>query len=106
MSGFGSSTSSPFRMEVVTSSGRAAMVEFLVQSDVVAVLHHDRCGGVFDRTALRAWLGAPGPPLAMDEVTFSVDRMVDQDGRVALTLPDVVKWTLSPTALAELRKRL
>jgi hypothetical protein len=42
----------------------------------------------------------------MDKVTFSLDRMVDRDGRVALSMPDVRQWTLSPTALAELQKRL
>jgi hypothetical protein len=95
-----------FLMEVVTTSGRAAQVRFQFGPERVEIWHHDRCHGVFGRALLRQWLSAPEATLVMDKVTFSLDRMVDRDGRVALSMPDVRQWTLSPTALAELQKRL
>ena len=95
-----------FTMEVVTMSGRAAAIEFRIHPDVVEVWHLDRCNASFDRLALRDWLSAPEHPLAVADVAFTVDRMVDRSGRVALSLPDVLVWTLAPDALAGLRQRL
>jgi hypothetical protein len=93
-------------VEVVTVSGRAAAVEFRILTDQVEVWHHLRRAGVFDRAALRQWLIDPGPPLAVDEVIFSVDRMIDVDGRVAISFPDVLVWPLSPRDLEILRRRI
>ena len=95
-----------FVMEVVTMSGRAAAVEFRIDGDTVEVWHRNRCAGVFARDLLRNWLGAPEQPLLAGDAVFSLDRMVDRAGRVAVTLPDVVAWTLSPEALAGLRQRV
>jgi len=93
-------------VEVVTTSGRAAAVEFRIRMDTVEVWHHDHCSGVFDREELRSWLAHPFKPLVVDEVAFSLDRMVDHNGRVALSLPDVMAWTLSPLTLANLQDRV
>jgi hypothetical protein len=93
-------------MEVVTRSGRAAAVEFRIRPDTgttVEVWHHGGLRAVLDRAVLRDWLAEPGPPLVVNDVVLSLDRMVDSDGRVALSLPDVVVWTLAPTVLAGLR---
>jgi hypothetical protein len=97
---------SRYSLEVQTVSGRAAAVEFRVRLDSVEVWHHDHCSGVFDREGLRCWLGQPHEPLVVDEVAFSLDRNVDQDGRVAISLPDVLVWTLSPSTLLCLRSKL
>jgi hypothetical protein len=89
--------------EVVTSSGRAAAVRVRVGGAAVEVFHHGRRCGVFERKVLMAWITQlPGRPLVADEVAWSVDRWVDCDGRVAITLPDVMAWTLSPDSLTEL----
>jgi hypothetical protein len=66
--------------------------------DTVEVWHHDHCSGVFDREELRSWLAHPFKPLVVDEVSFSLDRMVDNEGLVSLSLPDVMAWTRSPPA--------
>jgi hypothetical protein len=95
-----------FVMEVVTRSGRAAAVEFLIRAETVDVLHHQRLSAVLDRRQLRAWLATPGRPLVVGEVAFSLDRMVDRDGRVALTLPDVLVWTLAPNVLKGLQQMI
>ncbi|HST85683.1 MAG TPA: hypothetical protein VLL08_28350 [Kineosporiaceae bacterium] len=95
-----------FVMEVVTKSGRAAAIEFRISSDVVQVWHRDECHGEFAREELRTWLAAPKKPLIADDVAFSLDRMVDRSGRVAVSLPDVIAWTLAPEALAGLRQRV
>lgn len=94
---------SRFAMEVVTLSGRAATVEFRIRAETVEIWHHGRCSGVLDRFLLRSWLAAPDRPIVVDEVAFSLDRMVDSDGRVALSLPDVLVWTLAPVVLQELQ---
>jgi hypothetical protein len=91
--------------EVVTSSGRAASVEFRFRFDWVEVWHHDHCAAVLDRETLREWLAGPDDPLSVDELTLSLDRLVDRDGRIAITLPDVTEWTLSPDLEADLRRR-
>lgn len=95
-----------FLMEVVTRSGRAASVEFRIGSDYVQIWHRQSCHASFDRVALRNWLAFPREEFAVGEVAFTIDRMVDRSGRVALTLPDVRAWTLSPEALAGLHQRL
>jgi hypothetical protein len=95
-----------FVMEVVTVSGRAAAVEFRISDDLVAVWHRDECIGAFDRASLRTWLAAPEKPLVVGNVAFSLDRMVDRSGRVAVSLPDVLAWTLAPEALVGLRQRV
>lgn len=95
-----------FTMEVVTMSGRAAAVEFRIYRDVVEVWHRDRCNATFNRPMLRNWLADPQLPLSVADVAFTVDRMVDRSGRVALSLPDVMVWTLAPDALAGLCQRV
>jgi hypothetical protein len=42
----------------------------------------------------------------MGDVTFSLDRLVDVDGRIAITLPDVTPWTLTTKTTAQLRNRI
>ena len=94
------------RVQVVTMSGRATAVEFRVRFDAVEVWHWDRRCAVFDRWKLGQWLALPGAPLVADKAALSVDRMVDREGRIALSLPDVLAWTLAPSELAELQHRL
>lgn len=95
-----------FVMEVVTMSGRAAAVEFRISGEVVEVWHREQRNATFGRESLRTWLAAPASPLVVDDVAFSLDRMVDRSGRVAVSLPDVLAWTLAPEALAGLQERL
>jgi len=91
--------------EVVTASGPAAAIRFRIRSDYVEVWSEQRCCGVYDRNMLRTWLiRRPSWPLVIGEVTFSVDRYVDCDGRVAISLPGVQAWTLSPDVDAKLRE--
>jgi hypothetical protein len=94
------------RVQVVTTSGRATAVEFRVRFDAVEVWHWNHRCAVFDRWKLGQWLALPGAPMKVDQAALSVDRMVDRDGRVALSLPDVRAWTLAPAELADLRHRL
>jgi hypothetical protein len=95
-----------FTLEVVTTSGRAANVRFVFRPRLVEVWYRRHLGAVIDREVLRAWLAAPQAPLVVDEVALSLDRMVDSHGRVALSLPDVMVWTLAPEDLAGLRARV
>ena len=95
-----------FVMEVVTMSGRAAAVEFRISSDTVEIWQRDEFRAAFDREELRDWLATPGEPLVVDDVEFSLDRMVDRSGRVAVSLPDLLAWTMAPDALAGLRQRV
>jgi hypothetical protein len=90
-------------VDVVTSSGRTASVEFVVRPDVVEIWYRLRRCAAMDRGLLRGWLAAPQAPLVVDEVALSLDRMVDSRGRVAISLPDVMVWTLPPEVLTRLR---
>jgi len=93
-------------IEVVTLSGRAASVEFRFLKNTVEVWHAERRSGVFDRTELRIWLAEPFSALTVDEVSLTLDLAVDRLGRVAITLPDVRAWTLSPVELDNLRDQI
>jgi hypothetical protein len=95
-----------YAVEVVTGSGSAAMVDFVIRLNAVEVWFQERRRAVLSRRVLRSWLAEPQMPLVVDEVAFSLDRMVDFQGRVALSLPDVLVWTLAPEALAGLRRRV
>jgi hypothetical protein len=94
------------RIEVVTVSGRAASVELRVRGDRVEIWHHSRQVAVFDRVELRLWLTTPDRPLPEGEVIFSLDHLIDVDGRVAISLPDVLVWPFSPRDLETLRARI
>jgi hypothetical protein len=94
------------RVDVVTTSGRPAEVEFRVGSDAVEVWHWNQRCAVFDRWKLGRWLARPSTPLVADRASLSLDRMVDRNGRVALSLPDVLAWTLAPAQLADLKNLL
>jgi hypothetical protein len=93
-------------VDVVTTTGRAAALEFRLRLDTVEVWRSTHCYGVFDRDLLRDWLGGPSRPLVCDEVTLTLDRAVDVRGRVAVTLPGVRAWTFSEAELASLRVRV
>ena len=94
-----------FAMEVVTMSGRAASVEFRFQADQVEVWHWGERAGRFDHARLDDWLADPVRPLMSESVVLSLDRSVDRDGRIAISLPDVQAWTLCPATEDELGRR-
>jgi hypothetical protein len=87
-------------------SGRGAALEFRIRVDTVELWHHEHLAAGFDRDDLADWLREPGAPLVVDEATLAVDWKVDRLGRVAVTLPDVDAWTLSPTELDTLYRRV
>jgi hypothetical protein len=47
-------------------------VELAVRRDIVTVWVNSRTLAVIDRDRLRAWLGAPGEPLIVDDVEFLI----------------------------------
>ena len=47
--------------------------------------------------------GVVGRGSGFEAVRVGVDRMVDRNGRIAVSLPDVLAWTLAPTQLAVLK---
>ena len=90
-------------VQIVTMSGRAASVEFRVVQAAVEIWHRGELCAALDRGQLRSWLATPDGPLLEGTVELRHDRRVDRGGRVALSLPDVSEWSLSPTEFAELR---
>jgi hypothetical protein len=101
----------PFVVEVVTTSGRAAGIEFRPQNvvepqDSFGVWHHQQLRAVFDRPELTWWLAHPGALLEQSGVMLTWCYAVDSDGRPAITLHDVTGWTLSPTEHHELESRV
>jgi hypothetical protein len=76
-------------------------------SGQVQVWFHHHCGAVFSRAVLADWLCAPSRlPLVVDEVAFSIDRLADRGGQVAINLPGVPAWTIAPRALCARRERV
>lgn len=95
-------------LEVVTGSGRAALIDIRVRLDLVEVWSNgEHCCGVVDRDVLRAWLIAqPRTSLCFDEVVISTDHSLDIRGRIAISLTDVHAWTLSPHEQEKLLQRV
>ena len=96
-------------VELVTTAGPAAQLEIRVKDQTVELWRGTTCTAVFDREHLREWMDAmneTAPPPACGDVYFHLDRRVDQNGRVAITMPDVNAWTFSPRAYNDLRTRL
>jgi len=90
--------------EVVTHSGRAAGIEFRFTRDTMEVWRADTNLATFSRDIFRGWLDTlPPRPLTDDDVILSSDWSLDSAGGVALSLPDLSAWVLSPTVLIQLR---
>ena len=90
--------------EVVTHSGRAAGIEFRFKGDVMDVWRAETHLATFSRAILRGWLAAlPPRPLVDGTVILSTDGSLDSAGGVALSLPDLTAWVLSPSVLTKLR---
>jgi hypothetical protein len=91
------------RVEVITTSGCAQAVELRIQPDLIEVWCRDHCCGAFDRQKMRSWLADPGRPLTTGEVTLSQDPRSGGE-RIAISLDDVMAWTISPADLATVRR--
>lgn len=90
--------------EVVTHSGRAAGIEFRFTPDTMEVWRGDISLATFRRDILRGWLATlPPRPLIDGDVVLSSDGSLDSAGGVALSLPDLSAWVLSPTVLIQFR---
>jgi hypothetical protein len=90
--------------EVVTHSGRAAGIEFRFKRDVMEVWRAESHLATFSRDIFRGWLAAlPPRPLIHGDVILSSDGSLDSAGGVALSLPDLTAWVLSPSVLTKLR---
>jgi hypothetical protein len=93
-------------VEIVTTSGRAAAVEFKFRMETVEVWCANHSRGILDRAELRWWLADPVSELVVDEVTFTPIRRRDHFDAIAITLPEVQAWALSPVELVNLRERV
>ena len=91
---------------VLTRSGPQIDIEIRIAAETVEIWRQGACKAIFDRDHLRAWLDDPSHPIGRGEVTFTLDRYVDLDGRIAITMPDVAEWTLSHQTTTQLRNRL
>ena len=91
---------------VLTRSGPEIHVEIRIGTETVEIWRQGTCTAIFDRGHLRAWLADPSTPIGIGEVTFTLDRYVDLDGRIAITMPDVKEWTLTHQTTTQLRNRL
>ena len=103
------STTEPWiGFEVVLISGRAAGLGFRIQVDDVELWRGDVVRlAVFRRDRLREWLGVlPSAPYAAGVAELSADRSLDSRGGVALSLPGLRCWVLSPWTLASLQERV
>lgn len=85
-------------VEAVTHSGRAAQIVIYVGDTDVRVIHYGSHVARFPTWEVRRWLAAADRlPLQAGDLTLTVDGSLDRDHpRVAVTLPDVTAWSLSP----------
>lgn len=84
-------------IEVVTTSGRAARVDLKVTPANVEVWRAKACVARVDTWQVQQWLASPTGTLSAGDVAINFDASLDRDHpRVAVTLPDVTAWSLSP----------
>ena len=93
-------------VDVLTTDGANVRAEFRIKLDTVELWHHQELVAAFDRQVMRDWLHKPNGHLVADQAQLTVDWQVDTSGRIALTLPDVDAWTLSPTERDALYRRV
>jgi hypothetical protein len=93
-------------VQVVSATGRGGQVSFHLRHRLVGVWYGNRLRGVLDRALLRTWLRDPFGSLVQDDVSLSWDRTVDRDGRIAITMPGLREWVLSPVEAANLTDRV
>jgi hypothetical protein len=93
------------QIEAMTTSNRAVEVEFRVRMDTVETWFWEHLVAVFDRERLRAWLAEPSGWIAEGDAVLSVDPR-SHGTRVAISLSDVLAWTLSPKEQADLTERV
>jgi hypothetical protein len=100
------------QVEALAVNGRAVMIELRPRLETVEVWRGSHLCAVFDRVDVRAWLDERRGALSRDEVTLTIDRVVDVQGRVALDIDagfgaaPVRAWTLSPSEEHALRERV
>ena len=85
-------------VEAVTTSGRAAGVEFRPGPLTVQVWHGGRCWAELGYADLSRLLSSPGQRLLIRRVELRSDA----PGCVSITLDDVHDWLLSPAEAAKL----
>lgn len=100
------SSSARVFLDVVTSSGASACLELRILSERVDVWRGTGCAAIFDRDHLRGWLEHPEDRLGIGDVTLSLDRHVDVEGRIAIAMPDIHGWALTPRIVTDLRHHL
>jgi len=93
-------------LSIMTHDGESYDLDFRVRDATVQVWRGATCSATIDREDLRAWLAKPQDSFSVDDITFSHDRKVDRSGRVAITMPDITDWTLTPHDLDDLRRTL
>ena len=91
---------------VLTASGPEVEIEIRIGQETVEVWQKDLRMTIFDRCHLRSWFSNPTSSIGMGEVRFALDRFVDIDGRIAISMPDVDAWTLDHDTARKLRNRL
>jgi hypothetical protein len=95
-----------YGVEVVTGSGSPATVDFWMRADLVEIWFQGKCRAVLNRHVLRCWLAEPQTPLVVGEVALNPDRIAAATDRVAVSMPDLLVWTLAPESLVGLRCRV
>lgn len=93
-------------VDAINSFGRAINIVFRIRLDTVDVVADNHVAAVMDRDGLRQWLREPEGDLFADEIRLTWDRMIDHRGRVAISVPGVRCWPLSPDEMALLRERV
>jgi hypothetical protein len=92
----------------VDVTGRTVEIQFKIRLETVELWVGEHNTAVIDRLALRAWLADPSSvgPLVIDEVRLELDRVIDQDGRIAVWTFMIHGWALHPTTAAHLTERV
>lgn len=94
-------------VEVLTTSGRAARVEFHVTPANVEVWRAQgrapaACVAQVDTWQVRQWLASPTGTLRAGDLSIELDGSLDRERpRLAVSLPDVNVWSLSPAEHTE-----
>lgn len=84
-------------VEVLTTGGRATRVEFHVSPATVSLWRDRACVARVDTWQVRQWLASPTGTLHAGDLALDVDGSLDRERpRVAVSLPDVKAWSLSP----------
>jgi hypothetical protein len=89
-------------IQLLSTTGKLASVEFRIRLDTVEVWHRDRCQAVLDRESFQLWLDRRYPNYVVDDVMWKQAK----GEPTVLVIRDSGCWLIPAPLMSGLRARV